>query len=108
MEVRVILMGDPLRVRKCGCIGGALSDWRHWWRYTRLRLWGRQLRGWRTYWGIRWQVWSHKHVCRVVREQCVPFMVGMGEMSPWEGLEASRSIEKREGDGRLGARNGRS
>lgn len=95
MEIRVILMGDPFRVRKCGCIAGALSDWRHWWRFTRIRLWCRQLCGRMAFWWLRWQVWSHTHAIRVVSEQFVPTAVGMELISPPEGLEWLREGERR-------------
>ena len=95
MKVRVILMGDPFRVRKCGCIAGETSDWFHWWRFTRIRLWCRQLGPWVRFQWLRWQVWSHTYAIKVASEYLVPTAVGMEIMSPPEGLEWLREGDRR-------------
>ena len=69
---------------------------RHWWRYTRLRLRYRQLWGWAAWWSVRLRAGFWAAGCRFAREKCVPLLVGMGEMSPREGLDASRDLQKNE------------
>jgi len=77
----------------CGC---AISSWKHWLRYTRLRLWGRR---------AAWHVSRRADVlrercaaarCRMERQFLVPFIVGCGLVSLGWGLEVLRRIKEDE------------
>jgi len=95
--VEIRLMGVDLGRRRCGCIRSAMSDWQHWRRYTRLRLVFRQAKGWVGLWVVKGQEKVHCWTCGAVRDHIVPLMVGMGLISPPEGLEVIRRAEETEG-----------
>ena len=74
----------------------AISDLKHWWKYTRLRLFYRQARGWFELWRVKGQVIIYCKVLRIVVDKIVPTIVGMGLIEPWEGLECIRTVEDKE------------
>lgn len=93
MNVEIHLMGVDLSRRKCGCVRAVMSDWQHWWRYTRLRLAFRCVRGWMALWEVKRQVIAYMWICGAVKDHIVPIAVGMGITDVGEGLECVRKAE---------------
>ncbi len=71
-----------------------MVDPMHWWRYTRLRLVARTVKGWVRYWGILLKSRFLQMLCRFMGEQAAPFLVGMELIGVMEGLEGQKAWDK--------------
>jgi len=88
---------DRLRARRsCGCRKIALPDIVHWWRFTRLRLLCRTIRGWREYLRILWLSRRCQWANRIMRDEIILIAVGLGLVDPSDGLSEIRESGQRE------------
>ena len=86
MEIQVKYQIDPesvdvsglLERRKCGCYRAEMPDFVHWWKFSRVRYWGRCAGAWRTYLLIVWSWWwMEKFLGLMERFNSVHLVFGM-------------------------------
>lgn len=91
-KIEIVFEIPRLRKRRCGCWRHQMGDLQHWFRYTRLRYWGRVMRGWVLWLRIRVKTafWRRFIGCLVWH---TPVFLCLGMMEIDEACEKEKEFD---------------